>query len=173
MDYLDRRIPGLTAAAEQEKLAFLEQLANFEEDRPYDPGTIQQTFISFFNGLITAARAEGAAVHITIPMENGVGAGWTHLPRGLSFQLLPPGSRRPDGADIPILEQERWVFGRDNLAGQKILWLHGEMLYWAGRHFADLGETRRAREFVVRAGAVHPPGTPYPGRLATEKGTRG
>jgi hypothetical protein len=168
MGYLEQEIPGLISAAGQEKRAFLEQLANFEEDRPYDPGTIQQAFVAFFNGLIAAAGAEGAPVHITIPMENGVGAGLTHLPRGISFQLFPPGSRRPAQADIPILERERWVFGQDDLAGRKIKWLHGEMLYWAGRYLADQGETGRAGRFVERAAAVHPPGTPYPGRLAGE-----
>ncbi len=163
MDYLERRVPGLMAAAEPQKLAFLRQLALFEEDRPYDPGTIQQTFVAFFNGLITAAGDEGAPVHIIIPMESGVGAGWTPVPHGLTFRLLPPGNPRPAPADIAIRERERWVFGRDDLAGRKVRWLHGEMLYWAGRHCADRGEAVRARQFVERADAVHPPGTPYPG----------
>ena len=163
MDYLQREIPDLIAATEQQKLAFLRQLALFEEDRPYDPGTIQQTFVAFFNGLIAAAGAGGAPVHIIIPMENGVGAGWTPVPRGLSFRLLPPGSPTPAPAEIAIREGERWVYGADDLAGRKVRWLHGEMLYWAGRHSADRGETGRTRQLVERAGAVHPPGTPYPG----------
>lgn len=164
MDYLEQTIPGLMTATEQPKLAFLEQLARFEEDQPYDPGTIQQSFIAFFNGLIAAAHAEGASVHITIPMETGVGAGWTPVPQGLSFRLLPPGRSRPEPAVAMILEGERWIYGAEDLAGKKVRWLHGEMLYWAGRHHADRGETGLARQLVERAGLVHPPGTPYPGR---------
>lgn len=164
VDHLEQTVPALVAAAQQPKLAFLEQLARFEEDRPYDPGTIQRTFIAFFNGLIAAAHAEGAAVHITIPMENGVGAGWTPVPQGLSFRLLPPGSPPPELAETTILEGRQWVYGEEDLAGRKVSWLHGEMLYWAGRHHADHGRTGLARQLVERAGRVHPPGTPYPGR---------
>jgi len=145
-------------------VAFLEQLARFEEDRPYDPGTIQRTFIAFINGLIAAAHAEGAAVHITIPMENGVGAGWTPVPQGLSFRLWPSGSPPPEPAETMILEDRQWIYGDEDLAGRKVSWLHGEMLYWAGRYHADQGRTGRARQLVERAGRVHPPGTPYPGR---------
>jgi hypothetical protein len=164
MEYLDRELPGLIAAAGAERRAYLEQLALFEEDRPYDPAVIQRTFIGFFNALIAAAEAQGLAVHITIPMESGVGPGRTLIPAGLSFRLLPSGSPRPGPAPVTINERERWVYGEDDLAGRKVLWLHGEMLYYAGRYYAERGETSLARQFVERARAVHLPGTPYPGR---------
>jgi len=163
MAFLEREIPGLVTDAGPQKAAFLEQLALFEGDRPYDPGTIQRTFIEFFNGLIAAAHARGVAVHVMTPMESGVGAGCTPVPRGLTFRLLPPGAPRVALPEVPIREDDRWVYGPDDLAGRKLLWLHGEMLYWAGRHHAELGETGRARRFVERAGKIHPPGTPYPG----------
>jgi len=164
MGYLEREIPGLVSAAAAERQAFIEQLSLFEEGRPYDPARIQSAFIAFFNALIDAAEEEGLPVHVTIPMENGIGPGRTLVPAGLSFQLLPPGSPRPAPARVPIDERQRWVYGEDDLAGRKVLWLHGEMLYYAARHHAERGETGLARQYVERAGAVHAPGTPYPGR---------
>jgi hypothetical protein len=164
VNYLEQTMPVLMAATARQKIAFLDQLARFEDDRPYDPETIQRSFIAFFNGLIAAAHAQGAAVHTTIPMENGVGAGCTPVPRGLSFRLLPPGGLLPDPGETPILDGDRWVYGDQDLAGGKIKWLHGEMLYWAGRYHADQGADGRARHFLERAKRVHRPGTPYPGR---------
>lgn len=164
MEYLEREIPGLVSAADAERRAYLEQLALFEGARPYDPAVIQRTFIGFFNALVAAAEEQGLAVHITIPMESGVGPGRTLLPEGLSFRLLPPGTSRAEPVRAPINEGERWVYGADDLAGRKVLWLHGEMLYYAGRYYAGRGETSLARQFVERARVVHPPGTPYPGR---------
>ena len=96
-------------------------------------------------------------------MENGVGAGWTPVPMGLTFRLLPPGDPRPAAGGTAIHEGERWVYGDEDLAGRKVRWLHGEMLYWTARHHAERGETGLARQLAERAGTVHPPGTPYPG----------
>ncbi|MDP6461252.1 MAG: DUF2723 domain-containing protein, partial [Gemmatimonadota bacterium] len=51
LDYLRREMPEVMECAAVEEAAFREQLDLFERDRPYDPATIQASFLAFLNAL--------------------------------------------------------------------------------------------------------------------------
>ena len=92
--YLENRYPALMAAVREEADAFLEQLHLFEHDLPYDENEIQRRYVAVINALIAEGVASGSA-YLTMPMEEGVGAGYQWVPQGLAFRLYADEQARP------------------------------------------------------------------------------
>src|SRR5262249_11892340 len=82
--YLPRVAPRLMAAVRPEADAFLAELKRWERGEPSDPTVLTARFTGLLNAMM--ARHPGP-VHLTVPMEPGVGQSYLWVPSGLTFAL--------------------------------------------------------------------------------------
>ncbi len=96
LDYLARRWPALLAATGRSLTAYRALLHRFEYGLSYDPGAIQRSYVNLINALAQASvTATGGPSHLMGPMDQGVGAGWGAVPRGIVERLVRLGERVP------------------------------------------------------------------------------
>jgi Protein O-mannosyl-transferase TMEM260-like len=99
-DYLHREYPVLMGLAAGPVEAFREQLELFENGLPHDGNLVQDSYIEMLNVFISGQLASGPA-YLTMPAEEGMGAGYSWVPSGLAFRLYPEKDPPPPG-DIEL-----------------------------------------------------------------------
>lgn len=117
--YLERQYPDAIAAARNEERAYLDLQARWEQGLKFDPDELTRRYHAFLNALLGFGSRRGGAA-ITLPMEAGIGEGFSWTPHGLTLRLSPPGGTISDAA--PPLHLEPFLDGRrlDPVAGGKV-----------------------------------------------------
>lgn len=154
--YLRRVYPQLLASTRQPADAYLAQLRRWEQGEPHDPNVITARFTEFLNTLIAF---HPGAVHITPPMEPGVGEGYRWMPRGLTFELSHADSPMPALLPLPPLHLEGLQTGpgsRNEVVATKVRPAYAEMLGNRGRFLAASGQLEEAKEPLATALALDP-----------------
>ncbi len=146
LDQLERWYPDLTQPAAAELSAYRQQRDAWERDpqsiesNPLRVAALQNAYIAAIDALIWAADTLGD-VHLGPDMEQGIAAGYSWVPAGLTFRLDPPSSHPP----LPPLHwdlshlQGRWHRLPDDPA-RKVARAHALMLDNRAIYLARLGD---------------------------------
>lgn len=158
--YLPRHYPALMTACREEAETFGHELDRFEQGRPYDPNRIQTAFTGLLNAMIRHVQP-GAGAALTLPVEAGVGTGFTWIPEGLVMRLAPaspvPAAATP--ADFPGLDTSGLPAiddCRDEVARAKVLPAYAIMLANRGRYLTLQGRVEEALACFGEALRIHP-----------------
>jgi hypothetical protein len=88
LDELTANYPEFMASVKNEVAAFRNELHKFEYDIPYDPATIQSTYVGMINAMIDRnIGRRGVFVTGEVPPE--IGARYRRVPNHLALHLVP------------------------------------------------------------------------------------
>jgi hypothetical protein len=92
LDYITRKWPALATSAGRALAVYRALLYRFEYGLAYDPAAIQRAYVNLINALAqSSVAATGGPACLMGPMDQGVGAGWGAVPRGIAERLAPLG----------------------------------------------------------------------------------
>jgi len=157
--FLVRQYPDMMRACARESRLFQEDLRLFETGRPYDAGRIQKRFVALIDAMIQF-HLPGKEVHLTLPLEEGIGAGLVWVPDGLTMELLPedaPGAksfRMPPELNLRGLLDGTMPL--DVVALQKIRPYYALMLANNGRYLGLNGRLEAAYDRLELARRLNP-----------------
>jgi hypothetical protein len=139
LDQLAHDYPAFMARIAPEVEAFRKEVYKFDHDLPYDPATIQGTYIGMMNAMIERSIGE-RPVCLTSEVDQAVGARYVRTPYYLSLRLMPDTSYLPQ--EFPSYRFSFWP-GRISAYTAKTYQLYGasavaRMIYEARSGHPDL-----------------------------------
>jgi tetratricopeptide (TPR) repeat protein len=159
--YLRATYPELMDRCSAQADAFLARLRDWEHGRPHDPEELTRLFTDLHNRMIAARLATGE-VHLTVPMEPGIGQGLVWIPHGLTMRLAPPGAR-PRLEPQPELHTAALTADGDVLhevVRTKVRPYYALMLANRGRLLVLAGDLEGARRTLDEALRLEPDSSP-------------
>ncbi len=161
LDELERRYPDLTEPAAAELAAYRRLRDAWEagpkafENDPERVAVLQEAYVGAINALVRAASARGE-VRLSHEQEQGVGAGETWTPAGLTFRLEQPGTTAP----LPLAWDISHFMGQwsqlpDDPA-RKVARVHALMAQNMAIYLGRNGDTAGALRTLDLAGQIDP-----------------
>ena len=145
--YLERQYPEAIAACRSEERAYLDLQARWEQGQRFDADELTKRYHAFLNSLLRFGSRRGGAA-ITLPMEAGIGEGFSWVPFGLTIRLLPAGT----SIDVapPELHVDRFLDGRklDPVADGKVRANYGLMTANRARFLMLSKQNAEARKLL-------------------------
>ena len=127
--YLKREYPDMMVACAKETSEFMQDLRLFEEDKPYDPVSINKTFSALINAFIKY-NISRHGVYTTLPINPpDIGKEYNWVPQGLTMRFYTDQTFHPE--PTPALQMRGLLDGSihlDEVAQEKILPAYALML---------------------------------------------
>lgn len=148
--YLPRQYPEMMQACAAEKQAFLQDLSLFEHDQPYNAEQIQKHFLALIEAMVKYHLSR-QGVWLMLPMEPGVGQGYTWVPEGLTMHVVSESQTEAQRkyTTAPALELrgllDQSVF-LDEVAKGKVAETYSMMIANRGKYLTLIGQPEAAFE---------------------------
>jgi tetratricopeptide (TPR) repeat protein len=140
--YLDRQFPEMMRACKAERDAFLDNLERWEQGRAVDPNQINAHFVALINAFVRYHVTRDAA-YTMLPMEEGVGTGYSWVPQGLVMRLVLDDAFRPETYPLQLEIFNGSTF-LDEVARGKVRRFYAEMIANRGRYLSFHGRPAEA-----------------------------
>ena len=152
LDHLDRSAGDLMTACAEARRPYVEGIKRWERGQEFDADELTRLYHALIEAMIAASLPD-REVHVMVPIETGVGSGYTWIPRSLTYRLHP-------GVPQPELEppETRWQALLDeNLqptAKTKVRRVYGFMADQRARFLQAMGREQEAMVWLERARAL-------------------
>ena len=158
--YVDRYLrvtyPAMMTACAAEADAFLARLRDWEHGRPHDPAELTARFTALLDAFLAYHEQRGRELHLTLPMEPGVGRRFAWIPDGLTMRLVaPPG---PPPRPTPELRLEPLLDSpvADEVVDEKVRPYYARMHAERSRYLAARRRPASARRAMDTAHRLAP-----------------
>ena len=149
LEQLRRQHPWLYQGSQPEIRAFLEELAQFEREVPYEAAEIEARYTLMINSFIDRSFP-GHPVYVTFEVAPKFGADYLRVPEGLAFRLYRRDA--PPSPDDPIYDDFAFrPFRRDDKLANNLVNFYGSMLTSRGIFLHEKDRFKAAAGYFTRA----------------------
>ncbi len=152
LSHLDRSAGDLMTACAEAGRPYAEGVKRWEQGQAFDADELTRHYHALIEAMIAASLPD-REVHVMVPIETGVGAAYTWIPRALTYRLHP-GAPKPE----PEPAEPRWqALLLDNLqptAKTKVRRVYGFMAAQRAQFLQAIGRKQEAAIWLERSRAL-------------------